>query len=91
MSESCIQGQAVSFGKLKQTWIRDRQPLISIFELTCNCNFQCKHCYTIVNKKRDELTFEQIKYILNVIKDKGVLILTLTGGDPLIRKDFKEI
>jgi radical SAM protein with 4Fe4S-binding SPASM domain len=91
MCETCLQGQMVSFGKLKQSWIEDRQPLVGILELTCNCNFECKHCYTIVNKKKKELTFEQILNILNILKEKGVLILTLTGGEPLIRNDFKEI
>lgn len=70
-------------------------PASGNFELTSRCNFNCKMCY-IHNSdcreaQKDELTAEQWLKIGKEAADKGVIFLLLTGGEPLIRKDFEEI
>lgn len=73
-----------------------RYPLSVSFEPTVRCNMNCVHCY--INKpakdeaaKQRELSTEQIKTIIDQMVDAGVLFLTLTGGEPLLRPDFVEI
>lgn len=70
-----------------------RIPLYANLQLTYNCNFYCKHCYQtpLKNKKIDELSTEQWKEIIDILKEKGVIILHFTGGEVLCRKDFIEI
>lgn len=71
-------------------------PLSGTFELTSRCNLDCKMCY-IHKKENDalamkgELTTEQWISLAKEARDQGMLLLLLTGGEPLVRKDFKEI
>ena len=71
-------------------------PLSGTFELTSRCNLDCKMCY--IHKKendtsaiKNELSAEQWINVAKAAKDQGMLLLLLTGGEPLLRKDFKEI
>jgi radical SAM protein with 4Fe4S-binding SPASM domain len=61
-------------------------------ELTYRCSLNCVHCYCngSVDKKK-ELTTREWKKILCTLQEEGCLLLTLTGGDPLIRDDFLEL
>ena len=71
-------------------------PIAAGIELTHRCNLACVHCYVNlpaadrVAKKR-EMTTTQAKAVIDQIVDAGVLYLTLTGGEPLLRADFAEI
>lgn len=59
-------------------------------ELTYRCNHFCQHCY-IDRTLTDELSFPEIKDILDQLRDAGTLYLLFTGGEPFIRKDINEI
>lgn len=65
-------------------------PLICTFELTKKCNFNCKHCYQF-DKNKTELSTNDIKSIIDILYDQGCLLITLTGGEVFLRKDFIEI
>lgn len=64
-------------------------------ELTLRCNERCLHCGSSCGDvPSDELTLEQYKQILDQLKeDMGTegYMLCITGGEPLLRKDFFEI
>lgn len=76
----------------KKEWIRSRKPYAVLFELTPRCNFNCVHCYLQnSHDDKDILSTEQIKTILNILYDKGILFVTFTGGEILSRRDFSEI
>jgi len=73
-----------------------RYPMSATFELTNRCNNNCVHCF--INEpandqaaKEHELKTSEIKGIIDQMVDAGVLFLTLTGGEPLLRPDFTEI
>lgn len=70
---------------------KKRYPLVTGIELTCNCNFDCIHCYAKPSKLEKSMTLSQIKKIIDDLYNNGVLFIYLTGGEPLLRKDFKEI
>lgn len=74
---------------------RNKTPILGQYELTPRCNLDCKMCYVHnqdSNKCRDrELTTEQWKRIFDEAYDMGLLYATLTGGECLIRDDFKEL
>ncbi|MFH1456023.1 MAG: radical SAM protein [archaeon] len=59
-------------------------------EITHNCNFRCKHCYVKAPQKK-QMTLEQVKYIAKILKKYGFKKVLLTGGEPLLHKDIKEI
>ena len=71
-------------------------PLSGTFELTSRCNLDCKMCY--IHKRANdkaamskELSTQQWLSYAKEAKEQGMLLLLLTGGEPLLRKDFKEI
>lgn len=71
-------------------------PISGNFELTARCNFNCPMCYVHlsneqVRRRGGELTAGQWLAIAEAAKNKGMIFALLTGGEPLIRKDFFEI
>ncbi len=72
-----------------------RFPLIGQWELTYRCNLKCVMCYTDCFNTPEaipkELSTEEIFRIMEEIQEAGGLSLTLTGGEPLARRDFPEI
>ena len=64
--------------KLKQAWI----------EVTNSCNLSCEHCYSESSPKvnrDDELDFNSWKLIIGKLAKQGVDLITLIGGEPLVR------
>lgn len=76
---------------------KQRIPISGSFELTRRCNLRCVHCYLFNKKELDndqkkrELTTQQWIRIIDQIVSEGCLSLLITGGDPLLRNDFKRI
>ena len=74
----------------------ERTPVSAHFELTRRCNLHCRHCYLTAAERHgercaEELTTAAVKAALNEWAAAGVLFLTLSGGEPLLRKDFADI
>jgi radical SAM protein with 4Fe4S-binding SPASM domain len=71
-------------------------PIAGNFELTARCNFNCPMCYVHqtaeqVEAMGGELTAQQWLEIAAAAQKKGMIFALLTGGEPLVRKDFFEI
>lgn len=67
-------------------------PIAGNFELTPRCNFNCRMCYVHQHVPiEQEMSAAEWIELGRQARDKGMLFLLLTGGEPLIRKDFKEI
>ena len=66
-------------------------PLSGTFELTSRCNFNCKMCYVHDNACREELSADEWIELGRRAVERGMVFLLLTGGEPLLRKDFKQI
>ena len=73
----------------------ERHPQLMTLELTRRCNFACGHCYCRLPAEgptpRPELTTEQWRRIIGEAVDMGVLFTLFTGGEPLLRDDFREV
>lgn len=71
-------------------------PLSGTFELTARCNLDCKMCY-IHKRENDRTVMEQELStgewlsLAQQAQKRQMLLLLLTGGEPLLRKDFREI
>ena len=77
--------------------LRQNPVLRNLFwETTLSCNAKCKHCGSSAENKtyEGELTTDEIKKVLKDVADKydarGIM-LNITGGEPLIRKDLFEV
>ena len=72
-----------------------RTPIAGQFELTACCNLDCKMCY-IHNADSNalharELSTETWIRIFDEAYDMGLMFATLTGGECLLRRDFKDL
>ncbi len=65
-------------------------PLNAQYEITYRCNHRCDFCYNAPLKQKELDTF-QAKEVIRKCADFGVLFLTFTGGEPLVRRDFFEL
>jgi len=65
-------------------------PLSIQLDLTYRCNERCVHCY-LDHEDHGEMTTSEIKNLLDQLAEAGVLFLTLSGGEIMLRKDFFEI
>ena len=86
-------GSSEVFERLASTPLTgDELPLSGSFELTARCNLRCRHCY-IHHPGSDtgELSTREATALLDQLARSGVLLLLLTGGEPLLRTDFREL
>ena len=67
-------------------------PICLTWELTYACNLQCVHCLSSSGRRDPhELDTEQVKNVLDQLRDLQVFYINIGGGEPMIRKDFFEI
>lgn len=60
-------------------------------EVTNSCNLSCSHCYSESSPKvdrSDELDFDSWVKIINKVGKQGVKLVTLIGGEPLVRYEL---
>ncbi|HTU35554.1 MAG TPA: radical SAM protein [Candidatus Acidoferrum sp.] len=65
-------------------------PLSAHLDVTYRCNERCDHCY-LDHDDKGELTTPEIFALLEQMAEAGVLFLTLSGGEPLVRRDIFDI
>ncbi len=65
-------------------------PIAGNFELTPRCNFRCRMCYVHENAG-DAMSADDWIALGKTARDRGMVFLLLTGGEPFIRRDFAEI
>ncbi len=70
-------------------------PAVAALELTYCCNHQCIFCScpweADENYKGKELSADEWFQVIDLLLERGVQSFTLTGGEPLTRKDLREI
>ena len=81
---------------LRRRAFEEKLPFKGVFELTPRCNFNCGMCY--VHLKPEEIpavgrerTAEEWIALAQQARDAGMVELTLTGGEPFVRPDFRPI
>lgn len=72
-----------------------RIPILGQYELTPCCNLDCKMCYVHDSNsnalRARELSTETWMRIFDEAYDMGLMFATLTGGECLLRRDFKDL
>ncbi|MBD3183176.1 radical SAM protein [Candidatus Poribacteria bacterium] len=73
-----------------------RVPLSFSLEITARCNNNCRHCYINLpagdtKAKGNEISVDVIGRIADEAVELGSLWVLISGGEPLLRKDFSEI
>jgi len=77
-----------------RSWILQQAvpPFITIAP-TYRCLCRCVHCgiYNSNHQSESEISTDQIKSVIDQAKKLGVLQVTFTGGEPMLREDLYEL
>jgi len=70
-------------------------PFQGYIDLTYRCNLNCRHCWLNVPssaaEEGKELRYEEIVGIVSAARNLGCREWVISGGEPLLRKDFPDI
>lgn len=62
------------------------------WSITGKCNYKCRHCFmSAPHAAQGEPSWEQLIKMLDSFERCGIKGLNLTGGEPMIRKDFWQL
>jgi len=69
-------------------------PISFDLEITARCSNDCRHCYICKSPddssaRAKELSVDEIMQIADKAVSMGVLWCNITGGEPLLREDFR--
>jgi len=79
------------YTRIERMSLEESVPLRAMLELTYRCNFRCVMCYLVEFRSPGELTTAEYRGVMDQLADMGCLVLTLSGGEPMLRKDFFEL
>ena len=69
----------------------ERRRLFSVtLAVTNRCNFRCWHCYN-AGRSEVDIPLADMGRLVGELQDLGAVMVTLTGGEPLLRDDLEEI
>ena len=61
----------------------------AVWEITMGCNMRCKHCgSSCAEALPDELNTSEALEVCDQLKDLGLKVITLSGGEPTTRSDW---
>lgn len=73
---------------------QDRIPISATFEILPYCNMNCNMCYIVHSAKETKTQLKDVSFwerICDEMIEEGLLYLLITGGEPLLHPQFREI
>lgn len=94
MKQRLVEPRLVEF--LHKKAERTCTPISGTFELSPLCNMDCRMCYVKITKEKQESigrlrTKEEWIELAKQAREEGMLFLLLTGGEPFLVENFKEL
>ncbi len=71
--------------------MEERQAHAVVIELTNACNFKCRMCYIRGHKFFTYLDYDSLIEAIDQLVEEGMMVCTLTGGEPFLHPRFKDI
>lgn len=94
MKQKLVEPRLVEFFHRKAE--KTQTPISGTFELSPLCNMDCRMCYVKMTKQQQEnisrlRTNEEWLNLAKQARDEGMLFLLLTGGEPFLVENFKDL
>ncbi|MCL5090678.1 MAG: radical SAM protein [Patescibacteria group bacterium] len=84
----------LAFRAIKWHWLfylkGKSYPLAAGFYITNTCNFRCQMCNIWRNPKKDRISLENFKKIVDDLANMGTYYLSLSGGETLLLPNLEE-
>ena len=78
--------------KKKGITLPTSKPVHIYWDITYKCPLKCAHCYAKPQRHLDkELTTSEVKKVIDYLSNNDIKLITLTGGEPLVREDLIDI
>jgi len=89
---SCEKGEHPSAWSSYKKYDNPYFPKMNLM-ITGKCNYNCLHCFNAADNAplMTEWTFEELCDLFDQARDCGIHALTITGGEPMVHKNFMEI
>ena len=70
-----------------------KKPFVAEVDITDRCNLRCIHCYHFQEKEQveDKADFDEWKKRFKELYSKGIRMVLLLGGEPLLRPDIVKL
>jgi MoaA/NifB/PqqE/SkfB family radical SAM enzyme len=70
-----------------------KRPLYCSWQVTYRCNFSCSFCgyWKMEHRRERELSLSDFALAARKLRQLGPMLVSLAGGEPLIRKDLPQI
>jgi Fe-coproporphyrin III synthase len=72
-----------------------KKPFIAEIDITDRCNLRCRHCYHFQEKgniaENEEPSLGKWKERFNELRAKGIRMIMLMGGEPMLRPDVVQL
>lgn len=81
-----------AWGVLKYHIIKKKIPLLVVLTVTNRCNLRCIYCFGRYGERKvEDFTTEELLKIIYELSVSGTKIVSISGGEPLLREDIGEI
>lgn len=80
----------IALAVISKRMAKVKAPLLVSWALTNRCNHQCEYC-GIWRLKTNELSRDEVFFVIDELARCGNKAIAFTGGEPLIREDIGEI
>lgn len=91
----CLQGKCPGWPAKSSYPLSRIQPVIDmpneiVFEITARCNLSCRYC-TGIKQAHTELSFAQVRTVLDEALALGIRAVRFTGGEPLLHPELLQM
>ena len=76
---------------LQTKFLKRNIPIIVSWAITYKCNAQCQYCENWTYPHDNELSREETMAVIDDLAALGTAVISLTGGEPLLRPDLGDI
>jgi len=66
-------------------------PYLLVISPTMRCNLRCIGCYAARYAKDEEMALSLLDRILREAKEMGIYFITISGGEPFLRRDLMDL
>jgi len=88
----CQKGEALSEWSKYKNHNNRYMPMMNL-QITGRCNYNCKHCFNAKDNSplQSEISYEDFIKLLDDCEKCGITSFTITGGEPMIHPQYKQI